>query len=89
MRSSPSFLAVSRSEGEASDNGDNRDSLPRKPVEGRLPRLTDESNSFEVRLKVGYKTVLLVVVLADLIHTSFQEVVGADTIQTFLENVGF
>jgi len=46
----------------------------------------DELNSLEVHLKVGYKTVLLVVVLADLIHTSLQEVVDVGIIQQLLGN---
>lgn len=52
----------------------------------RKSRLTDESNEFILHLRVGYKTVLLIVVVFDLIHTSIQELVNREFIQNFLGN---
>lgn len=87
MRSSPSFLAVSRSEEEARAGSTDRREESRKSSRITRPlRQMDELNSLEVHLKVGYKTVLLVVVLADLIHTSLQEVVDVGIIQQLLGN---
>lgn len=50
----------------------------------RKSRRMEESNEFILHLRVGYKTVLLIVVVFDLIHTSIQELVNRELIQNFL-----
>lgn len=80
MRSSPKFLVESRS-GE-SDSRKDEGSLP----EGRNSSLsvsrserprTDDGAEINVRLRVGYKTVLLAVVIFDLVHLSLRELINA------------
>jgi len=53
----------------------------------KRPRLTDEANELHINLRVGYKTVLLVTVIFDLIHTSIQEVVNKQVIDQLVSHV--
>lgn len=84
MRSSPRSLAENRSGGNGEWTPDKSDpegsdksvSISRS----ELPR-ADDGADITVRLKIGYKTVLLVVVVFDLIHLSMRELVDSSWIQ--------
>lgn len=80
---------ASRREDDDTSNGGH---TPPKGGDGSLTdyrrRLTvDSTNELDVRLRVGYKTVLLVVVIFDVIHTSIQEVVTSPAIQDLLGGI--
>jgi hypothetical protein len=87
MRSSPSFLVVSRS-------GEDGEWRPDEPdPEGKDKSVTirrserprnDDGAEVTVHLKVGYKTVLLVVVVFDLIHLSVREIYNSSWIEQLL-----
>jgi hypothetical protein len=69
-------LVASRSDAHASD-----DPLPEKEGKHRVrAALEREDNGAEVtvHLKVGYKTILLAVVLFDVVHLSVRELIDAD-----------
>jgi hypothetical protein len=87
MRSSPRFLVASRS-------GEDDDRHPTEPVSKEQDTKvsvrhsersgTDDGAEVTVHLKVGYKTVLLVVVIFDLVHLSVRELINSSWIENFL-----
>jgi hypothetical protein len=85
MRSSPSFSVASRrgAEGEPPQADDPKGSKLKRLT---LPRQTDDHNELTINLKVGYKTVLLIVVVFDLVHTSIRELVNSEMIMNLLGN---
>jgi len=46
--------------------------------------MRDEENEFTVHLRVGYKTVLLVMVVFDFLHLSIREIVDTNVIEHLL-----
>jgi len=48
----------------------------------------DGGAEVSVRLKVGYKTVLLVVVIFDFVHLSFREIVNTSWFEHLLLGIG-
>lgn len=87
MRSSPRFLAENRSDGHEGwvpDEPDPEGSDKSVSIRRAEPPRMDDGADITVRLKVGYKTVLLVVVVFDLIHLSVRELVDSGPIRNFL-----
>jgi hypothetical protein len=88
MRSSSSFLAENRSGGNGEWTPDPPDpkgkdkSVSIRRSEHPLP--SDDGAEVTVHLKVGYKTVLLVVVVFDLVHLSMRELVNATWFEQML-----
>jgi hypothetical protein len=73
---------ANRSDAHASD-----ESLPSQDEKHRLrAALEREDNGAEVtvHLKVGYKTILLAVVLFDVVHLSVRELIDADWMSNFI-----
>jgi len=82
-------VASRREDDEVSNGGH----TPPKGGDGSLTdyrrRLTvDHTNELDVRLRVGYKTVLLIVVVFDVVHTSIREMVDAPVVQNLLSDLG-
>jgi hypothetical protein len=82
MRSSPKFLVVSRSE------DSDRPFDPQPPeggerLEWARPNRRDavEFNELDIRLKVSYKTVLLVFVLFDVLHKAINVVFDTSLVE--------
>jgi len=76
MRSSPSSLVESRSSGDVQGGVGKVDPKgPSKLLHLKRPDHTGKDDGAEVtvHLRVGYKTVLLVVVIFDLVHLSVRE----------------
>jgi len=91
MRSSPRFLVASRSgenDGPSEDNS-GLEGPKVSPVVHRSehPR-PDDGAEVTVHLKVGYKTVLLVVVVFDFIHLSLRELVNSSFVEQLLVGLG-
>jgi hypothetical protein len=87
MRSSPKFLVASRSGG----NGEWSPDEP--PPEGGDKSVTirrsesaraGDGAEVTVHLKIGYKTVLLIVVVFDLVHLSLREFFNASWVEQIL-----
>lgn len=84
MRSSPNYLVVSRSGGDVvPDSAEPSSEEVGNAIRVRRPQRPGMGDGAEVtvHLKVGYKTVLLVVVVFDLIHLSFREVINSSLIE--------
>jgi hypothetical protein len=84
MRSSPSFLVVSRSE-EVSQTSVS--APPEGGTDSRtvMPRRDEvEFNELNIQLKVSYKTLLLVFVLFDVLHKSINVLVDTHFVQSFI-----
>jgi hypothetical protein len=85
MRSSPKFLVESRSGGNGEWSPDKPDPEGSdKSVSFRRSERLDEQNDgaeVTVHLKVGYKTVLLVVIVFDLVHLSVRELWNASFVE--------
>jgi len=80
MRSSPRFLVASRSGGNGewhSDKPDPEGSDKSVTIHRSERPGSGDGAEIAVRLKIGYKTVLLVVVVFDFIHLSFREITNA------------
>nr|QDH88894.1 MAG: hypothetical protein H2RhizoLitter494206_000003 [Leviviridae sp.] len=91
MRSSPSFLVESRSGGDGEQNSDEPGPKgPDKSLSIHRPERPEPGDGAEVsvRLKVGYKTVLLVVVVFDFVHLSFREIVNTSWFEHLLLGIG-
>ncbi|DAD50500.1 TPA_asm: hypothetical protein [ssRNA phage Zoerhiza.1_3] len=91
MRSSPRFLVASRSgeDGEHLSDQSNPEGPDQSVVARRLERPeSGDGAEVSVRLKVGYKTVLLVVVVFDFVHLSFREIVNTSWFEHLLLGLG-
>jgi len=56
---------------------------------GRLERPRGgDGAEIAIRLKVGYKTVLLVVVVFDLVHLSLREIINTNLVEHLLLGIG-
>jgi hypothetical protein len=87
MRSSPNCLVVSRSGGNGEWHADEPDPEGSdKSVSIRRSERPGSSDGAEVtvHLKVGYKTVLLVVVVLDLVHLSIREIYSSSWFEQLL-----
>jgi hypothetical protein len=87
MRSSPNSLVESRSGGNGEWSPDQPDPKGSdKSVTIRRSERPDSGEGAEVtvHLKVGYKTILLVVVIFDLVHLSVRELVNTTWFEQLL-----
>lgn len=77
MRSSPKFLAVSRSEGYPERDADRQTDGSNDFATARVTRRDDvEINELDIRLRVSYKTLLLVFVLFDIFKRVADELIN-------------
>jgi hypothetical protein len=87
MRSSPSFLVESRSGGDDEQVVEPsvlKDQMALFSVRRPERPQPDDGAEIAIRLKVGYKTVLLVVVVFDLVHLSLRELIHATWFEQLL-----
>jgi len=88
MRSSPKFLVASRSgKGEGQDvTSEKAPERVVKLVSGLRSGRPDRADGIDadVRLKVGFKTILLVAIVFDLINNSTRELLGSTWIEKLL-----
>jgi hypothetical protein len=87
MRSSPKFLVASRSGGNGEWSPDESD--PKGSDKSVSIRRSDDPGRGDgaevtVHLKIGYKTILLVVVVFDLVHLSVRELLNSSFIEQLL-----
>lgn len=84
MRSSPKLLVVSRSEGNGqSPESHEPEGSERSRISIRSRRDPDENNEIAIRIRVSYKTLLLVIVIFDVLHRSINLVIDS----SFFENL--
>jgi hypothetical protein len=91
MRSSPKFLVASRSGGDVPDTSQDSspEGLETPRVSGHLERPRGgDGAEIAVRVAVGYKTVLLVVVIFDLVHLSLREILNTNLVEHLLLGIG-
>jgi hypothetical protein len=87
MRSSPKFLVASRSGGNGEwspDESDPEGSDKSVSIRRSERPLAGDGAEITVHLKIGYKTVLLIVVVADLIHLSLREFIDTNWFEQLL-----
>jgi hypothetical protein len=84
MRSSPNSLVESRSGGNGEwtpDEPDPKGSDKSVSIRRSERSGSDDSAEITVNLKVGYKVVLLIVVVFDLVHLSIRELINSSWIE--------